>query len=351
MPLDAQLSLVDESTLEARPPMPVELQPSLKPDLTIRRVSEKTAQQYAHDLELYLMWAKANGRQGLPAKVDDIADYIEALTGRTTKISTIRRRLAALVKWHTQRRIGNPRHDAEVRAALANAYKFDEAGYQRPYALVDGAVRKMIAAMNTTYQQHVSPTRAMTLTLLRNQAILLINFHAALTPTEITTLRIENFGPAPDGEGLVLRVNNSGYRKGTLEWANPLRTRDRTIRPALDPTMCAITALMKWLNFAGISEGFVFRSIDRAGNIAAFLTRKSIRDIVRYSMEQAGLEPDHTSGHSLRSGLAATLARNGAPDDVIKEATGLKQMETLRDVVAKARRIAQTKGADEYLKL
>jgi len=75
-----------------------------------------------------------------------------------------------------------------------------------------------------------------------------------------------------------------------------------------------VDALMKWLTRAQITEGAVFRGVDRWGNLEKrALTPQAVNLILKKRAEQAGLDPTSFSAHGLRSGYLTETARRGIP--------------------------------------
>jgi len=85
---------------------------------------------------------------------------------------------------------------------------------------------------------------------------------------------------------------------------------------------------------AGIEDGPASRPVDRHGNVSdTRLSDRPVALIVKRSAEQAGLDPDRYSGHSLRAGFATTAAANGAAERMIAAQTRHRSMEVLRRYV------------------
>jgi integrase len=77
---------------------------------------------------------------------------------------------------------------------------------------------------------------------------------------------------------------------------------------------CPVTALDTWLTASGITEGAIFRPVDRHGRIhEARLSGEAVSLVVREGVAAAGLDPTRYSGHSLRAGLATSAAQAGVP--------------------------------------
>ncbi|RWO40123.1 MAG: integrase [Mesorhizobium sp.] len=75
-----------------------------------------------------------------------------------------------------------------------------------------------------------------------------------------------------------------------------------------------VTVLQSWLERAGITEGAVFRGIDRWGNLEKrALTPQAVNLILKRRVAEAGLDPAAFSAHGLRSGYLTETARRGIP--------------------------------------
>ena len=72
--------------------------------------------------------------------------------------------------------------------------------------------------------------------------------------------------------------------------------------------------LKEWLELAEISEGAIFRHIDRHGNIRKRLNPGSVARIVKQAAQRAGLDPALFAAHSLRAGLATAAAAAGVEE-------------------------------------
>lgn len=75
-----------------------------------------------------------------------------------------------------------------------------------------------------------------------------------------------------------------------------------------------VAALIEWLERAGITEGAVFRGIDRWGHLdRRALTAQAVNLIVKRRIAEAGLDPKAFSAHGLRSGYLTETGRRGIP--------------------------------------
>ncbi|TGQ13592.1 tyrosine-type recombinase/integrase [Mesorhizobium sp. M00.F.Ca.ET.217.01.1.1] len=75
-----------------------------------------------------------------------------------------------------------------------------------------------------------------------------------------------------------------------------------------------VRVLREWLERVNISEGAVFRGIDRWGNLEKrALTPQAVNLILKRRIAEAGLYPQAFSAHGLRSGYLTETARRGIP--------------------------------------
>ena len=311
--------------------------------------NETTDRNYRSDLKHFMRWTREVGRPGLPASGEDIAEYVHALRRAREKLSTIRRRLSTLSHWHRFHDIStNPRFDPRVKLALRQAVIEDERGHQRKLAYIDDAIRKIVLAMDDDFHGMTAPTPRTALAHVRDRAIILVMFTAALSNTELRTLDVENI--RFNARGAELQVNASGFRRGTIEWQNPMRTRTVSILDGRDPLTCPVTALRRWLVAASVERGPAFRGLHHDGSLVdGYLNAKSLYELVRTRAKLAGESLERISTHSLRSGLAATVALRGGSDDLIRAQMGLQTTESIQDVLQTARALGR--HANDFLRL
>jgi integrase len=94
---------------------------------------------------------------------------------------------------------------------------------------------------------------------------------------------------------------------------------------------CPVRALHAWKTAAGISEGALFRGVDRHGRVGSIrLHKDSVGLIVKRAAEAAGLDPARYAGHSLRAGLATQSYLNGAGELAIMRQTGHRSLAMVR---------------------
>jgi hypothetical protein len=106
----------------------------------------------------------------------------------------------------------------------------------------------------------------------------------------------------------------------------------------------------RWVERPRITTGPLFRPIDRHGNLSPKrLSAQAVGPVIKGHMGRLGYATTDFAGHSLRRGMSATAARNGAAERTIMRATGPTATETLRNYIDEAEQFADP--ASQYLDL
>ena len=149
----------------------------------------------------------------------------------------------------------------------------------------------------------------------------------ALRRSELIQLNIEDISITRDG--LILHLNKSKTdQKGEGQ--------DIALPYGSNPLTCPVRSFEDWLTASGISEGPLFRRMDRHGNILGRLTPQSVRLIVKKCCEKIGLDPDKYGAHSLRSGFCSTAAQAGKAEHQIMKQSRHKRSDSLQRYIKKA---------------
>jgi integrase len=94
---------------------------------------------------------------------------------------------------------------------------------------------------------------------------------------------------------------------------------------------CPVRALNAWLAAAKISQGPIFRRINRYGFVGRHgLCADSVGKLVKQSAARAGIAADPLGAHSLRVGCVTQAAMNGVDERIIMQQTGHRDVATLR---------------------
>ena len=100
---------------------------------------------------------------------------------------------------------------------------------------------------------------------------------------------------------------------------------------------CPVTSLKNWINLSKIKTGAIFRRFAKGSTLTMHrLTDQSVVLVIKDCLKLAGIENQHYSGHSLRSGFATVAAESGADERSIMAMTGHKTSQMVRRYIREA---------------
>jgi site-specific recombinase XerD len=314
-----------------------ELQESLGrlEDFAAQSQAENTTRAYAADLEDFRHWCKKYDREWLPATPKTIGLYLGARADGLS-LSTLERRLAAIASLHKEEGYESPASVAE--GPLQKIWKGIVRGKTRQQ---DGAPPLMVEDLRSIIE-HLprypssddGPAGELTLTSLRDRALLLVGWTGALRRSELVALTTADV-EFVEGEGVNIYVRRSkSDQEGTgLVKGLPYGSKKET---------CPVTALRQWLQAAeaevdGSFEGDIFRRFYRGESIGeSAMTAQYVSTVLKRHAESAGLDPDEYSAHSLRAGFITQAIRAGKAERRVKEHSGHESWETFNQYVEEA---------------
>ena len=279
-------------------------------DYASSAVASATRKAYRADLADFAAWCRTMGTPSLPAAPEVIGAYLAAQADRLA-VSTLQRRLAAIAVAH---RLAGRQLDTKH-----PAIQLTMRGIRRQR----GSVQRQAAAATTDVVLRMAATCDGSLIGLRDRAALLVGFASAMRRGELVALRVEDVQEVPGGMKINIRRSKTDAA-GEGQLIGIARTGSET---------CPVAAAKAWMNAAGISDGPLFRSVNRHGHIGGSLSDRAVAQIVKARAQAAGLDPERFSGHSLRAGLATSAAAAGAEERHIAEQTRHRSLATLRKYV------------------
>jgi integrase len=223
----------------------------------------------------FARWCVSRGETVLPASPSAVVDYIRDVAAGDEP-ATVPTRVAAIRDWHRASGLDAPTDDERVRLELTRAQWRLR---RTPTHTVPLDARELAAILAATPPSLIG---------LRDRALILIGYAAALRPSELVSLDVSDLTVVDDG----LAVN---LMRGRI-----------VISYDVDPDFCPVLAWEDWEAAAGLTAGPAFRSVDRDGRLG--LTRlgeKAITRIVQRAAERAGLDESRYSAISLRLGMLA----------------------------------------------
>lgn len=268
-----------------------------------------TVRAYRADWSHFVEWCTGHQQVTLPASPDTVALYIADLAA-TLKPSTLTRRTSAISQAHQIAGFESPVRAAKVRAVMA--------GIRRSKGTAAKAKTPVLAEDLKRMLSHVPEG----LLGVRDRALLLVGFAGAFRRSELVGLDHGDVEFARDG--LVVRIRKSktdqdgeGRKIGIPYGSNPIT--------------CPIRSLQDWLQKSGITEGALFRPINRHGKMAEVrLSSAAVAEVVKRYAGAVGLNIGEFAGHSLRAGLATSAAMAGASERAIMNQTGHRSVTMVR---------------------
>ena len=321
-------------------------------------VAANTKRGYRADWADFVAWCDTMEARALPATPQTVALYVsdrakEGPPGEdgtpTTglKVATLERRLSAINQVH--RAHGHPapanRRDEPLKSAWSGMV--GELGRVQDKAPVLSATHllRMVRAMPT------GDDGELTLTALRDRALLLFGFAAALRRSELVAVRAEHLTFQPAGIRLLIPRSKTDQSGEGYPVAVHYGERAET---------CPVLAVREWLDAAALAgvgsqrprtaggfaagvggvggealTGPVFRKVDRWGRLGPrALAPATVSVIVKKAAERARIDGATTfSGHSLRSGHATAAAKSGREERDIMAQTRHKSEKVLRGYI------------------
>jgi site-specific recombinase XerD len=284
--------------------------------------SANTARAYQNDWSHFSSWCRGNGLQALPATPRTVALYMTAHKDRYS-MATLNRRLSAIAAAH---RMADHVFDTRCREI---ALVMD--GLRRTKTVQQRQVKALI----TPLLKRAVDNAQQTLADQRDRALILIGMAGAFRRSELVTLNISDLTFSPEGVRIMIQ-RSKGDQFGEGQVIAIGRTNSE---------YCPVANLQAYLERAGITEGRVFRAIDRHGNVRTGMTDQSVALIIKKRANQAGLEGAY-SGHSLRAGFATQAAKSGVEERKIASTTRHKNMDVLRKYIREGNLFANAVTTD-----
>ena len=282
-----------------------------------------TIRAYRSDARDFTAWCAQHGLEPMPAIVETVAAYLASLARSGLKASTITRRRAAIAYMHRAAGLEPPTQSEAAKAVLAGIRRSIGTAVTRKAPITAKAIRAMLEEMPQDLRG------------LRDRALLLIGFAGALRRSELVALNVEDI--EENAEGVFLRIRRSKTdQEGHGDFVSiPIGYK---LRP--------VAALRDWLEAAGTTEGPIFRSIKKGGELTVNrLTDRSVADILKKRSAAAGLDASTLSGHSLRSGFVTEALAKGADVLRVMDVTRHRQVNTLKVYDRRARAFQDHAGA------
>ncbi len=287
--------------------LPSVVGPRLRPSTSCRTainyyleasLSPNTLRAYKSDLRMFIGWGAA-----IPSCPDELASYLAEQASWLSPY-TLTRRLSAIRRAHKSMGLPDPSNHAMVRGVVKGIWRRHGKAQRQARPLLLNELHQMLPAMLGRKG-------------VRDRALTLIGFRAALRRSELCDLDVEDI--AVSDEGVLLHVRHSKTDQ---------QAKGRIIAvPFAKSGPCAVHALLAWLDASDVESGAVFQAVDRWGALNGRLSPQSIGTIICGYARAVGLDACGLSAHSLRAGFVTTAAKAGASIHAIQRQTGHQSIE------------------------
>lgn len=275
-------------------------------------MAENTWRAYEKGWRCFQVYCHQINQSALPASLDTVVSFFVYLSSnpspssnRKLSIGTIVMYRSAIQKVHELSNYESPTDSAKVGQIISGLKRMYGVAPKRVKALRDFHIKKMIAQCNNT------PIG------IRDAAIIVIGFAAALRRSEICNLRYEDIEIIPADKNnakrmvITVRVSKTDQEGEGQKIAVPT---GKNLRP--------IDKLLDWLSISKITEGYLFQSMFKGGRPRGNKMHHSdIPRIVKKYASLIGLDTGNIAGHSLRAGFVTSAVANYARLDKIMEIT------------------------------
>lgn len=262
--------------------------------------AEATKRAYASDLRDFREWGGE-----IPASAECLARYLADRAPRLAP-ATLARRLAGIGAAHTVVGFRDPTKDPLLRMVLK--------GIRRRHGI---AQRRALPLDPRRLRQAWGRSEGLRGT--RDRALVMLGFAAAFRRSELVSLNVEDL--AWSDRGLAVRLRKS---KTDQEQASRI-----VAVPWASQAPCPVRSVEEWLAATGLTQGALFRSIDRHGRLRARLHPQSVNLIIKGLARREPLPWERVSGHSLRAGFVTAAVEAGADLASIQRQTGHASLDTL----------------------
>lgn len=289
-----------------------------------------TRRVYASAWRAWEQWCAGRGYAPLPADPVHVAAHVAWLGSQGRSVSTVDRALASIAAEHAASGLDDPTSAAGVRLTRSGVRRTVGAAPRRQaHPVTTAEVRRLVEVCD------LSSLRG-----LRDRALLLVGYAAALRRSEVGAIRLGDVAYRSQGIALII-----GRSKADQEGAGTVVAIARG-HGTTDP----VQAVRAWVAGAGLDDPAepVFVRIawsDRRALRGRALSGQAVQEVLLARAAQAGIDDLDLSGHSLRAGHATTAAEAGVPADRLARTTRHARLETLARYVRPSEALRDTSSA------
>ena len=262
--------------------------------------SDSTRRCYAGDLHDYLKWGG-----NFPATQQQVAEYISN-RAQKFRVRTLERRLTGIGMAHAIQGYPDPTKSVLIKKLLRGVKRVHGVAQRQAQPILHADLQRMFEG-------------TVSLTQMRDRALMMLGFSCALRRSEVVALNVEDVSLVEAGLTVRLRRSKNDQFGKTRLIGVPYGSGD----------VCTVRAVGAWLSRSGLKSGPLFCRVLKSGRITARLSDQSVALIVKRYAVSVGLPASRISGHSLRAGFVTSAARAGASLVSIQRQTGHASLDML----------------------
>ncbi len=263
--------------------------------------AENTERARKADWTIFEAWCDKQEVISLPASTEVLVAFIDA-QAETKKVATVKRYLTTIATAHKAAGFENPVKNEFVRLAV------------RRMARQNGTRQKQAQGFNWPQIHLALQTLDNSPRSLLDKALVCVSYDTLCRRSETVAIRVEDISFAEDDSATVtiIRSKTDQTGEGAVKYLSHT----------------SVVYLKQWLAFAEITEGYVFRGLNRWHQVLPGpLSGEGVTRSLKRVAEQSGLDINTISGHSTRVGACQDLVSAGIDMPAIMQAGGWKNPE------------------------
>ena len=268
-----------------------------------------TRTAYASAWRQWERWCQARELPPLPAAPQAVAAFLveRAETGLT--YGSIEMAFSAITHAHQREGLPAPATDITLRRVRRGLRRMLGTSPRNPaHPLTPAEIGQIVNTINPS-----------TTSGTRDRALILLGYAAALRPSELAALALDDLQHRLDGLLITVRRSKTDQEG---------RSHVVAVVPGRHQHTDPLTALTTWLATRPTGPGPLFTRIHGGADLSP-ITPRTVSRVVQTRANTAGLDHLPVRGQSLRAGHATTAAWNGAPIDRIAAQTRHRDIDTL----------------------
>ncbi len=263
--------------------------------------SENTERARKADWKIFETWCDTNHKISLPAAAETLVDFIDA-QAEAKKVATIKRYLTTIATAHKVAGLNNPVQNEFIRLAVRRISRKKGTRQKQASGFNWSQINLALQSLDDSPRSHL------------DKALICVSYDTLCRRSETTFIRIEDIEYANDGSAVVTIVKSKTDQTGE----GCVKYLSHT----------SVEYLKIWLEYSGITEGFVFRGLNRWGQVLPHaLSGEGVTRSFKRVAQKTGLAIESISGHSTRVGACQDLVSAGVDMPAIMQAGGWKNPE------------------------